>query len=197
MQDQGPEVSHSLSAQSLPKNRWDTFLSSLPVVVSAPSAYILCSMGESGWESRGCRTEKPGTMSCPVLPLFRFLLLRWCESALGSKGKQKEKRQQVVKATQEPHTHTGDVCRWLRAHTLRLVWWRRQRVTAGRLERRNLSRLQLMRVKLKLAACHRLYLYNTTSLVSRRVSSSHTGFWKWCINTTLHQNFTPINRLHI
>lgn len=87
------------------------------LVISTGSAYILCLTGESRWESRRCLTEKPSMMSCSVLLRFRFLLLRWCESNLSSKGKQKQKRKQVVKATRELHTHTythivytGDVC---------------------------------------------------------------------------------------
>lgn len=83
--------------------------------------------------SRG-EMKSPGTMSFSILPLFRFLLLRWRESALSSKGKQKEKRQQVVKATREPqthtHIHTGDVCSLLRGHTLSHVQRIRHRSSA-------------------------------------------------------------------
>lgn len=87
-----------------------TFFSSLPAGVSAWSAYIYCLTGESRWEGRGCRSlerwdEKPRTMSFSILPLFRFVLLRWCGYALGSKGKQK-RNGSMLSRQHGSHTHT-------------------------------------------------------------------------------------------
>lgn len=195
MQDQDPEVAQFISSVASWEQMRHVSLCFPPCsrIFTISLHFLLDGWRQVGepwvsyWKARYDVVLRPPSVpiSAPALVWVRSWLQGQTkrETAAGCQGN-----------TGATHTHTGDVCRWLCAHTLRLVWWRRQRVTAGRLERRNLSRLQPM---LKLAACHRLYLYNATSLVSRQVTYSHTDFWKWCISTTLQQNITPINRLHI
>lgn len=55
--------------------------------------------------------QRPPTNPPLQTPLFRFLLLRWCESTLGSKGKQKKEKTAGRHGNPgaHAHTHTGDV----------------------------------------------------------------------------------------
>lgn len=100
-----PKEAQSLEFNHFLRTDETHFSLPLPVVISTPSAHTSSLTDESGWESRGCCSEKPSTVSCLVLPLFRFLLLRWCECALAPRA-DKKRNDSRLSRQHKSYTHT-------------------------------------------------------------------------------------------